>query len=46
MSDHTLINRLYWDDFKLKTDDFVAKISPTFQIKSVYTASNLIISLN
>ena len=46
MSDHTLINRLYWDDFKLKTDDFVAKISPHFQIKSVYTASNLIISLN
>lgn len=46
ISDHILINRLYWDDFKIKTDDFVAKISPHFQIKSVYTASNLIISLD
>ncbi|MEK7064710.1 MAG: methyltransferase domain-containing protein, partial [Patescibacteria group bacterium] len=35
LGDHLLINRLYWDDFKLKTDDFVAKISPHFQIKSV-----------
>lgn len=46
ISDHVLINRLYWDDFKIKTDDFVAKICPHFQIKSVYTASNLVIDLN
>lgn len=45
LGDHLLINRLYWDDFKLKTDDFVAKMSPHFQVKSVYTASNLVISL-
>lgn len=41
-----LMNRLYWDDFKIKTDDFIAKISRQFQIKSVYTGSNLVISLN
>jgi len=41
-----LLNRLYWDEHKTITDDFVAKISHHFQIKSVYTASNLIISLN
>ncbi len=46
LCDHLLINRLYWDDFKLKTDDFVAKISPRFRVKSVYTASNLVISLS
>ena len=45
LGDHLLINRLYWDDFKLKTDDFVAKMSNHFQVKSVYTASNLVISL-
>lgn len=45
ISDHLLINRLYWDDFKIKTDDFVAKMSPHFQVRSVYTASNLVISL-
>lgn len=45
LCDHLLLNRLYWDDFKLKTDEFVAKMSPDFQVKSVYTASNLVISL-
>ena len=40
-----LLNRLYWNEHKTATDEFVAKISPYFQIKSVYTASNLIISL-
>lgn len=40
-----LLNRLYWDQHKIATDDFVAKLSPHFQIKSVYTASNLVISL-
>ncbi|MFZ2202515.1 MAG: methyltransferase domain-containing protein, partial [Microgenomates group bacterium] len=45
LGDYLLITRLYWDDFKLKTDDFVAKISSHFQVKSVYTASNLVISL-
>lgn len=46
LGDNALLNRLYWDQHKTITDDFVAKISPHFQIKSVYTASNLIISLN
>jgi len=45
LCDHLLINRLYWDDFKLQTDDFVAKMGGHFQVKSVYTASNLIISI-
>src|SRR3989338_5507595 len=45
LCDQLLINRLYWDDFKLQTDDFVAKMSPHFRVKSVYTASNLIISI-
>lgn len=44
--DHLLLNRLYWDDFKIKTDAFVAAIAPFFQVKSVYTASNLVISLD
>ena len=43
--ENVLLNRLYWDEHKTATDEFVAKISPYFQIKSVYTASNLIISL-
>lgn len=46
IGDAVLINRLYWDDFKIKTDDFVGKISRYFRIKSVYTGSNLVISLN
>lgn len=41
-----LINRLYWDDHKLATDEFVTNLSPHFRIKSVYTASNLVISIN
>jgi len=45
LCDHLLINRLYWEDFKLQTDNFVAKISPHFRVRSVYTASNLIISI-
>ena len=40
-----LLTRLYWDQPKIATDEFVAKISPYFQIKSVYTASNLVINL-
>lgn len=44
--ENVLLNRLYWDQHKTATDDFVAKISHHFRIKSVYTASNLIISLN
>lgn len=40
-----LINRLYWDQHKIVTDEFVEKISHHFKIKSVYTASNLVISL-
>ncbi len=44
--DYLLVNRLYWDDFKTQTDDFVAKMSQSFQIKSVFTASNLVISLS
>jgi spermidine synthase len=40
-----LINRLYWDQHKIAADEFVAKLSPHFRIKSVYTASNLVISL-
>lgn len=46
LCDYLLINRLYWDQFKIDTDDFVAKVSPHFRIKSVYTRSNLVISLN
>ncbi|MBI2326356.1 methyltransferase domain-containing protein [Candidatus Collierbacteria bacterium] len=42
---NVLLNRLYWDEHKIATDDFVAKIGHHFQIKSIYTASNLIISL-
>lgn len=45
VGENVLLNRLYWDQHKTITDDFVAKISPHFKIKSVYTASNLIISL-
>ncbi len=45
LGDHLLINRLYWDDFKLETDRFVAKLAPHFRVRSVYTASNLVISL-
>ncbi len=44
-ADHVLINRLYWDQHKIVADEFIANISPHFQIKSVYTASNLVISL-
>lgn len=44
-ADHLLINRLYWDQHKIATDEFVTKISSHFQIKSVYTTSNLVISL-
>jgi len=40
-----LLNRLYWDQHKTATDEFVAKLSSHFQVKSVYTASNLVISL-
>jgi len=40
-----LLNRLYWDQHKITTDEFVAKLSSHFQIKSVYTASNLVINL-
>lgn len=43
---HLLLNRLYWDDFKIKTDAFIAALAPHFQVKSVYTASNLVIGLN
>lgn len=45
VGEYVLLNRLYWDQHKTTTDDFVAKISHHFQVKSVYTASNLIISL-
>jgi|CXWL01.1.fsa_nt_gi predicted membrane-bound spermidine synthase len=45
LGETVLINRLYWDDLKLATDEFVTKLSPHFRIKSVYTASNLVISL-
>ncbi len=45
VGESVLLNRLYWDEHKTATDEFVAKISPHFRIKSVYTASNLIISL-
>lgn len=44
--ENVLLNRLYWDQHKIITDDFVAKISHYFQVKSVYTASNLIIFLS
>jgi len=46
VGENVLLNRIYWDQHKIVTDEFVAKLSPHFQIKSVYTASNLIISLN
>lgn len=46
VGDNVLLNRLYWDQHKTITDEFVAKISHHFQIKSVYTASNLIIYLS
>lgn len=45
-TDYLLVNRLYWDDFKLKADDFIEKMSPHFRIKSVFTASNLVIHLS
>lgn len=45
VGENVLLNRLYWDQHKTTTDEFVAKISHYFRIKSVYTASNLIISL-
>ncbi len=45
VGENILINRLYWDQHKIITDEFVEKISRHFQIKSVYTASNLVISL-
>ncbi len=45
LSDKVLLNRLYWDQLKIATDAFVEKISHHFKIKSVYTASNLVISL-
>jgi spermidine synthase len=46
VGDNVLLNRLYWDEHKTATDEFVAKISHHFRIKSVYTASNLIISIS
>lgn len=45
VGENVLLNRLYWDQHKIAADEFVAKISPHFQIKSVYTASNLVINL-
>lgn len=46
VGENVLLNHLYWGEHKTITDEFVAKISHYFQIKSVYTASNLIISLS
>lgn len=45
-ADVVLINRLYWDEHKATTDEFVEKISHHFAIKSVYTTSNLIIKIS
>lgn len=45
VGENVLLNRLYWDQHKIATDEFVAKLAPHFRIKSVYTASNLVISL-
>lgn len=45
IGENVLLNRLYYDEHKIITDEFVAKISHHFRVKSVYIASNLIISI-
>lgn len=45
-ADIVLINRLYWDEHKATTDEFVDKISHHFTVKSVYTTSNLVIKIS
>jgi len=42
---HLFLNRLYWNGYKIQTNQFIQKLKSNFNIQTSQTPSNLVISL-
>lgn len=45
-TNHLLLNRLFWEEHKIKTLEFLSRLTPAFSASTCRTPSNLVISLS